>query len=153
MSVCLGIEREHEASVDPRRDGECVRCGKAFTPKPDGAMVRDQDWERQITRDAGRFAQYVVDSDAMADALSAYTESRTGPGPWRDFAARDWTIEAAEEVADLRAYLCAAMLELDMEHRCDEDADRERMLLMRALAAAVEAYDALMLFRQARKEL
>lgn len=153
MTVCLGVEREHEASVDPRRDGECVRCGRAFVAPPDGTMPRDLEWERRLTREAGRFTQYVQEPDAVADALSAYTESRAGAGPWREFTDRDWTVEAAEEVADLRAYLCAAMLELDLEHRCDEDADRERMLLLRALAAAVEGYDALLLYRQARREL
>jgi hypothetical protein len=60
-------------------------------------------------------------------------------------------VEALEEVADLRNYVAWEALRLDAEERTDEDADRERMLLRRTLAAAVEAYDALMLYRHARR--
>ena len=62
---------------------------------------------------------------------------------WRDVSQRSWRTEALEEVADLSAYLLAAMATLAQQDRSDEDADRDHMLLFMALSASVTAFDAL----------
>jgi len=106
-------------------------------------MSRDVPLEREWTSQAATFAQYVADPEAAANALSSMREKRMGDGPWLNVSERSWTEEALEEVADLSAYLMAALTELDAQNRDDEDAGRDRMLLFMALSAAVTAFDAL----------
>lgn len=151
MTVCLGVEREHEPSVDPRRIGQCVRCGRTYEPHAEPVLERDVQQERELTREAARFAPYVTDPEAVADALRAFAERRAHEGPVRMPEGRSLAIEALEELADLSSYVCWAYAEIEAEGRTDEDADHERMLLRRALAAAVEGFDALLTFRQVRR--
>lgn len=153
MTVCLGIEREHEASVDPRRDGECVRCGRAFTAPAEPGFERDVVQERELTRQAAEYAPYVQDPEAVADALRTFAERRAHDGPVRMPEGRELSVEGLEEAADLSNYAAWEYRRVEAEGRTDEDFDRERMLLRRALAAAVEAYDALSLYRAARRDL
>jgi hypothetical protein len=127
-------------NANPRQQHLCSRCGRALDPDE---MQRDVEQERRWTADAATFAQYVADADRAAAALSAFRERRMGEGPWRDVSQRSWRTEALEEVADLSAYLLAAMTALKQEERNDEDADRDQMLLFMALSAAVTAFDAL----------
>lgn len=150
-STCLGVAREHEPSVDPRRAGQCVRCGRTYTPPSDPVLKRDIEQERAITRDASRFAPYVQDPEAVADSLRAFAERRAHPGPVLMGDGRDLALEGLEELADLSSYALWAYAELEAEGRTDEDADHERMLLRRTLAAAVEGFDALLTFRQVRR--
>lgn len=128
----------------------CSRCGRSTG---DTLHLRDLPGERQVTREAARFAPYVSGplADAVADNLSAFSESRTTASPWRNLYHRDMVHNALEEVADQRAYVLAELVKLNAEERDDEDADRERMLLTRALGAAVEAYDALTQYERARR--
>ena len=151
MTQCMGVEREHEPAVDPRREGQCVRCGKTYDAPAPPCLDRDLRREREIVREASRFAPYVQEPEAVADALSAFADRRAFTGPVLMPEGRDLVVEALEECADLRNYAAWESLRLDAEERTDEDADRERMLLRRALAAAVEAYDALTLYRHARR--
>lgn len=150
-STCLGVKREHEASGDPRRAGQCVRCGRPFEPDAEPVLERDLVRERDVVAQAARFAPYVSDPEAVAEALSAFAERRAGRDPVRLPKGRDLVVEALEEVADLRNYVAWEVRRLELEERTDEDADREHMLLRRALAAAVESYDALSAYRSSRR--
>lgn len=63
-------------------------------------VTRDPAREREFTREAAR----LVGLDPTA--LIAFAESRTHPGPLKDFWTRPWPIEGMEEAADWRNYLC-----------------------------------------------
>lgn len=137
---CLQSGHIPQDAANPRLQHLCGRCGRI---READEMQRDVDQERRWTADAATFAQYVADPDRAAAALSAFRERRMGDGPWRDVSQRSWRTEALEEVADLSAYLLAAMTALAQQNRDDEDADRDRMLLFMALSASVTAFDAL----------
>lgn len=153
MTECLSIVREHEESRDPRHAGQCVRCGKPFTPPAEPSFERNVEQERELTRDAAAFAPYVQEPEAVADALRSFAERRAHDGPVRMPEGRDLPVEGLEEAADLSNYAAWEYRRVEAEGRTDEDFDRERMLLRRALAAAVEAYDALSLYRAARRDV
>lgn len=142
----------HVRPVNPRHlaafdgAGACSRCGRRLEADE---MTRDVEKEREWTREAAQYAQYVANPDEIAEALSSFREVRMGSGPWRDVSSRDWITEALEECADLSAYIIAALQELELEERDDEDALKCWMLLRMALAASVTAYSSLGGFRHA----
>lgn len=142
----------HVRPVNPRHLsafdglGACARCGRQLEKDE---MARDLEKERGWTLDAAQYAQYVANPDEVAAALSAYREMRTGSGPWINVSERDWITEALEEVADLSAYLMAALEKLELDGRDDEDGNKCWMLLRMTLAASVTAYASLSQYRSA----
>lgn len=139
---------------NPRLKHLCPRCNR---PLSSGAMQRDLAHERMLTLEASQFVRGIsaASRGAVSEALSSYAESRAGAGPWRDFDERDFSVEAAEEIADLRMYVLAEMTKWEQRRdagRDDEDADAELMHLRRALAAAVECYDAVSSYRRVRDD-
>lgn len=134
--TCLGFDRAHEPSSDPRRNG-CVRCGRAIPADEacDHTMDRDLAFEERILREcAGKLGL-----EHVADALHAFADRRALNGPVR--LDRDLVVEASEEVADLSSYLT---WELQRMQR-DGDDDHDRMAaLWSGLQYAVLAYDALL---------
>lgn len=148
--VCK-VEGHATPSTDPRDQGRCSRCGRDMG---DALFPRDLEWERDVTRDSAECARFVPagSRSSAADALSAASEARTGDRGWMALYARDMIGNAIEEVCDQRAYLLAEMMKLRDEGRDDEDFYRERMLLMVAIGASVEAFYALHQYRQARAD-
>jgi hypothetical protein len=141
FDACKAEGRHVKTDVqNPRLQNLCGRCGRLMDPDE---MPRDVSLERSWTEQAATFAQYVADPDAAAAALTLMREKRMGDGPWLNVSERDWIVEALEEVADLSAYVMAALTALDAQERDDEDAGRDRMLLFMALSAAVTAFDSL----------
>lgn len=68
-----------------------------------GAIPRDVAHERRWTLQAAAMANVAT---GVAQRLVSFAESRTLPGPLRDFGMRRWAHEALEELADTRNYLC-----------------------------------------------
>lgn len=136
------VEGHPGRSRNPRHSHLCERCGR---PYEEPSMERDLAKEREWTREAASMAQYVPEPELLADVFSSYRESRTGSGPW--LGNRDWITEGIEECADLSAYMMAALQELELEDRDDEDALKAWMLLRIALAASCTAFGALSQYR------
>lgn len=132
--------------ANPRLQGLCGRCGRV---RGDDIMQRDIDVERRWLREAADAAQYVSDPAAMSESLNAFRESRVGTGPWINVTGRDWIVEALEEVADQCNYVMAAMQQLQLDARNDEDSDKCEMLLRISLGAALTSFSALMQYRTA----
>lgn len=150
-----GCQEEGEGIeyANPRLKHLCPRCNR---PRATGNVKRDLIRERFLTLEASQFVRGISPAERkpVSDALSTYAERRAGgDAPWRDFRGRDFSIEALEEIADLRMYCLAEMLKWDMRAdagRDDEDADAELMHLRRLLAATVEAFSAVSAYRQVR---
>lgn len=101
-------------SPNPNLQRVCVRCGRMLTPSvteitraghhaPLGGSLhapRRIDLEREFTHVAARLV------GVNPAALIAFAESRTLPGPLRDFWTRPWVTEGREETADFRNYVC-----------------------------------------------
>ena len=134
---------------NPRMQHLCSACGRRLDVADE---PRDLVRDRFITLEASQFVTGIgaADRQVVADALSEFAEQRAGLGAWRDFQARDFSIDAAEEVADLRNYTLAEMRKHELRDREDEDADAELMHLRRLLSSAVEAYSAVMDYRRLR---
>jgi len=143
------LEGHQGANANPRMKHLCSACGR---PLGNASEARDLRRERFLTLEASQFVTGIgaADRQRVSDALSEFAEQRAGDGPWRDFQARDFSIDAAEEIADLRMYLLAEIRKHELRDRADEDADAELMHLRRCLAAAVEAYGAIMDYRRLR---
>lgn len=149
-----GHDRDGVQYANPRLKNLCPRCNR---PMGNGSVTRDVAHERMLTLEASQFVRGISPASrgAVSEALSSFAESRAGAGPWRDFDDRDFSIEAAEEIADLRMYVLAEMTKWEQRRdggRDDEDADAELMHLRRALAAAVECYDAISSYRRVRDD-
>jgi hypothetical protein len=150
LDICL--EEGHVYPTNPRAQaafgglGACARCGRAM---PSDRRERDLERERDWTLQAAKYAPYVSDPEPLAESFSRFRESRTGTGPWLQVSERDWIVEALEEVADLSAYICAQIAELEEQDRDDEDAGKLLMLLQIAHSSAASAYAALIQYRPA----
>jgi len=146
FDVCK-IQGHVETKVaNPRMQDLCGRCGRL---RGDDTMDRDIETERRWIREAADSAQYVADPEAISELFGAFRERRCGKGPWLDVTGRDWIEEALEEAADQANYVMAAMQQLALEGRVDEDADRCEMLLRISLGASLTAYNALIQYRTA----
>lgn len=150
-----GHQREGEGVeyANPRLKHLCPRCNR---PRSTGDVKRDLIRERFLTLEASQFVRGISPAERkpVSDALSSYAERRAGgDAPWRDFHHREFSIEALEEIADLRMYVLAEMMKWEQradQGRDDEDADAELMHLRRLLAATVEAFSAITAYRQVR---
>jgi len=97
MSEVVQVVCTHEESPDPRRAGECLKCGRTLPP----AMIRNRERDRSIIA-------RVTDETALINLAHNWVIRRAGDGPWKNLANRDFKREAIEEAVDGIAYCLGA---------------------------------------------
>ena len=94
MAVPAVLECEHSENQDPRRAGECLKCGRTM-PR---FMLRSLKRERELLH-------RINDKATVVDLVHTWVIRRAGVGPWRDLPTRDFSLEAIEEAVDGIAYM------------------------------------------------
>lgn len=94
MAGSAVLECEHTENLDPRRAGECLKCGRPMPP----FMMRSLTRERELLH-------RINDKATVVDLVHTWVIRRAGMGPWKDLDKRDFTTEAVEEAVDGIAYL------------------------------------------------
>jgi hypothetical protein len=135
---------EHAPAADPRKAGECVKCGRAYTSQDIPLPMPGEDYAVDIAAAAAGFRMSDkggrLESHPVAQSINAHAAARTHPGPLR-MDGRCLLVEAGEEILDARNYLAwEAARTFDGMRAGDHEACVRHDRAMRALAAVIVAW-------------